>query len=112
MPGSRLGANGPWDAGRRRVIDRALAAADRGGAPSIWVLSNHDVVRPVTRYARSQPDYLVDSPWDRERWADNCPSSVTPWTPNQEKRSHRPLRRSRVCSRNLVPSRGSVTLPT
>lgn len=27
------------------------------------------MVRHVTRDARSQPDHLVDSPWDRERWA-------------------------------------------
>jgi alpha-glucosidase len=33
------------------------------------VLSNHDVVRHVTRYARSQPPHRVESRWDRERWS-------------------------------------------
>jgi len=31
------------------VIDRSLRAADSVGAPSTWVLSNHDVVRHATR---------------------------------------------------------------
>jgi alpha-glucosidase len=33
------------------VIDSALADARRAGATSTWVLSNHDVVRHVSRYA-------------------------------------------------------------
>ena len=60
----------PWDEGwLRRVVDSAMASAARVDAPSTWVLSNHDVVRHLTRYARSQPDHLVESAWDRSRWA-------------------------------------------
>jgi alpha-glucosidase len=41
----------PWDAKRMRaVIDECVAAAGEVGAPTTWVLSNHDVVRHVTRY--------------------------------------------------------------
>ncbi|MFG3439581.1 glycoside hydrolase family 13 protein [Nonomuraea sp. NPDC047897] len=41
----------PWDAhALRRVIDESLATAGSVGAPSTWVLSNHDVKRHVTRY--------------------------------------------------------------
>ncbi|MEU8105913.1 glycoside hydrolase family 13 protein [Nonomuraea muscovyensis] len=41
----------PWDAAAlRRVIDESLATAGSVGAPSTWVLSNHDVKRHVTRY--------------------------------------------------------------
>jgi alpha-glucosidase len=64
----------PWSARwQRKVIDEALAASSGVGAPSTWVLSNHDVIRHVTRYARSQPDHLVESPWDRARWATETP---------------------------------------
>lgn len=52
----------------RGVIDDARDQARAVGAPSTWVLSNHDVVRHVTRYARSQPDHFVESTWDRLRW--------------------------------------------
>ncbi len=57
----------------RSVVEDALAAADQVGAPSTWVLSNHDVVRQVTRYARSQPDQLVESDEERARWAQEEP---------------------------------------
>ncbi|MBB5078911.1 glycoside hydrolase family 13 protein [Nonomuraea endophytica] len=41
----------PWDAPRlREAIDASLASAASVGAPSTWVLSNHDVRRHVTRY--------------------------------------------------------------
>ncbi|MGW7058350.1 glycoside hydrolase family 13 protein [Streptomyces sp. NPDC054904] len=41
----------PWDpAAMRTVIDESLAATASVGAPTTWVLSNHDVVRHVTRY--------------------------------------------------------------
>ncbi|KAB8189714.1 alpha-amylase [Nonomuraea phyllanthi] len=41
----------PWDAAElRAVIDSSLATAASVGAPSTWVLSNHDVKRHVTRY--------------------------------------------------------------
>jgi alpha-glucosidase len=42
----------PWRADAlRRVIDDSLAAFSAVGAPSTWVLSNHDVVRHATRLA-------------------------------------------------------------
>ena len=45
----------PWHAGElRRVIDATLAAHATVGAPPAWVLSNHDVVRHVTRYGRAE----------------------------------------------------------
>ncbi|TMR24051.1 glycoside hydrolase family 13 protein [Nonomuraea turkmeniaca] len=44
----------PWEAGElRRVIDLTLATHTPIGAPPTWVLSNHDVTRPVTRYGRA-----------------------------------------------------------
>jgi alpha-glucosidase len=44
----------PWHAKPlRRVIDDSLAAFSAVGAPSTWVLSNHDVVRHATRLALS-----------------------------------------------------------
>ncbi|GAA4384154.1 glycoside hydrolase family 13 protein [Agromyces bauzanensis] len=40
----------PWDAAAlRQVIDASLDAFGEVGAPSTWVLSNHDVVRHATR---------------------------------------------------------------
>ncbi|MEV4923651.1 glycoside hydrolase family 13 protein [Streptomyces roseoverticillatus] len=40
-----------WDAAAMRtVIDESLAATLSVGAPTTWVLSNHDVVRHTTRY--------------------------------------------------------------
>ncbi|WP_020666447.1 glycoside hydrolase family 13 protein [Amycolatopsis nigrescens] len=44
----------PWDAARfREVIERTLDSHGAVGAPASWVLSNHDVTRPVTRYGRA-----------------------------------------------------------
>ena len=41
----------PWDAdGMRKAIDESIDALSGVGAPATWVLSNHDVVRHVTRY--------------------------------------------------------------
>lgn len=43
----------PWDAAELRESIRTTLAAHAGvGAPATWVLSNHDVTRPVTRYGR------------------------------------------------------------
>jgi alpha-glucosidase len=43
----------PWGAASfRESIEQTLAAHAPIGAPSTWVLSNHDVTRPVTRYGR------------------------------------------------------------
>ena len=64
----------PFDAAfMRRVIDDSRDQADEVGAPSTWVLSNHDVPRHVTRYARSQPDHLIEADWDRLRWSTEAP---------------------------------------
>jgi len=53
----------------RAVADEAMAAVTGVEAPSTWVLSNHDVARHVTRYARSQPEHIVDRVWEQQRWA-------------------------------------------
>ncbi|MDT0305815.1 glycoside hydrolase family 13 protein [Streptomyces sp. DSM 44917] len=43
-----------WDpAELRAVIDRSVTSLGEVGAPSTWVLSNHDVPRHVTRYGRT-----------------------------------------------------------
>ncbi|WP_250573553.1 glycoside hydrolase family 13 protein [Nonomuraea sediminis] len=48
----------PWDpAELRRVIDLTLATHTPIGAPPTWVLSNHDVTRPVTRYGRADTTF-------------------------------------------------------
>jgi alpha-glucosidase len=45
----------PWDAGiMRGIIDAALIGSSGVGAVPTWVLSNHDIVRQVTRYALPQ----------------------------------------------------------
>jgi alpha-glucosidase len=53
----------------RSVVDDAIAAVASVDATPTWVLSNHDVVRHVTRYARSQPEGTVDMVAERARWA-------------------------------------------
>ena len=65
----------PWR-GRRRCATRSTTTLDAHGAvgaPPTWVLSNHDVVREVSRYARPQDarplrglDDLVGLPADFE----------------------------------------------
>ncbi|MGW9166711.1 glycoside hydrolase family 13 protein [Agromyces sp. NPDC055658] len=48
----------PWQADELRAsIDLMLAAHAPVGAPSTWVLSNHDVTRPVTRYGRDDSSF-------------------------------------------------------
>jgi alpha-glucosidase len=48
----------PWDAKQlRESIDVTLAAHGPVGAPATWVLSNHDVTRPVTRYGREDSSF-------------------------------------------------------
>ncbi|MBK8448106.1 MAG: glycoside hydrolase family 13 protein [Micropruina sp.] len=45
----------PWlPAKLRAVIDSTIASHAAVGAPPTWVLGNHDVSRPVSRYAREQ----------------------------------------------------------
>jgi len=52
----------PWLApALRRTIDETLAEHAAVGAPPTWVLSNHDVARHVSRYARPQSDRPVYS---------------------------------------------------
>lgn len=46
----------PWDAeSYRDVIPRTMGAALAVGAPTTWVLSNHDVVRHVSRFGLKEP---------------------------------------------------------
>ena len=48
----------PWDAAElRESITSMLEAHAPVGAPSTWVLSNHDVTRPVTRYGREDSGF-------------------------------------------------------
>ena len=50
---SRLTLDAGWDAAAlREGIDGALATAADAGAPATWVLSNHDIVREVSRLGR------------------------------------------------------------
>jgi alpha-glucosidase len=45
----------PWNGpGMRKAIDDTLAEHVAVGAPPTWVLSNHDVVRHLSRYARHE----------------------------------------------------------
>ena len=54
----------PW----RAVIEQGLAAAAVSGAPSAWVLTNHDVVRQVSRYGRAQPERRASNEEQRARF--------------------------------------------
>jgi alpha-glucosidase len=48
----------PWNAAELRAsIDQTLTAHAPVHAPSTWVLSNHDVTRPVTRYGRDDSSF-------------------------------------------------------
>lgn len=52
----------PWNApALREIVDTSLAAVAGVEAPSTWVLSNHDVVRHVSRYARERQDRSLHS---------------------------------------------------
>ena len=62
----------PWSAREfRESIDSTLSAHAPVAAPSTWVLSNHDVTRPVTRYGRQDSSFAftkkrAGTPTDRE----------------------------------------------
>ena len=62
----------PWSASAlRESIETTLAAHAPVGAPSTWVLSNHDVTRPVTRLGRADSSFsfetkAFDTPTDLE----------------------------------------------
>ena len=50
----------PWRAELlRQTINDTISSHTTVGAPPTWVLSNHDVPREVSRYARPQPHRLV-----------------------------------------------------
>jgi len=51
-----------WTAAEVRAsIDLTLAAHAPVGAPATWVLSNHDVTRPVTRMGRSDSSFAFEA---------------------------------------------------
>jgi len=52
----------PWQAERlRSTIDAALSVHGRIEATPTWVLSNHDVTRPVTRYGREDTAFSFEA---------------------------------------------------
>jgi alpha-glucosidase len=52
----------PWEPARLRAsIDDTLRTHAAVGAPATWVLSNHDVTRPVTRYGRADTSFAFAS---------------------------------------------------
>jgi alpha-glucosidase len=58
----------PWDSQRLRdVIHDSVTSAAAVGAPATWVLSNHDVVRPVSRLAPKVEDGVADIVEGRRR---------------------------------------------
>lgn len=64
--------NTGWDAtALRAVVQRSLEAFDAVGAPSTWVLSNHDVSRPVTRFGSTTPVRLGDGLGPRDPQPDH-----------------------------------------
>ena len=51
----------PWSAqAMRESITKTLAEHAPVGAPATWVLSNHDVTRPVTRYGRADSSFAFE----------------------------------------------------
>jgi alpha-glucosidase len=51
----------PWEASAiRTVVDDGIALHAPVRAPATWVLSNHDVVRHVTRYGRADTRFSLD----------------------------------------------------
>jgi alpha-glucosidase len=52
----------PWDSRRLRAsIESALAAHAPVDAATTWVLSNHDVTRPATRYGREDTSFSFEA---------------------------------------------------
>jgi alpha-glucosidase len=52
----------PWERDRlQESIDSALASHALVDAPATWVLSNHDVTRPVTRYGRDDTSFSFEA---------------------------------------------------
>jgi alpha-glucosidase len=53
----------PWDAkALHTAIDESIDALSAVGAPATWVLSNHDVVRHVTRYGSNRSGADASAP--------------------------------------------------
>jgi alpha-glucosidase len=51
----------PWDARAiHKVVDDGIGFHEPIGAPPTWVLSNHDVIRHVTRYGRADTSFNLD----------------------------------------------------
>ena len=51
----------PWGAREmQESIQRTLLEHEPVGAPATWVLSNHDVTRPVTRYGRADSGFAFE----------------------------------------------------
>lgn len=64
--------NTGWNAtALRAVVDRSLTAFDAVGAPSTWVLSNHDVSRHVTRFGSTAPVRSGDGTGPRDPQPDH-----------------------------------------
>ena len=52
----------PWDPDRLRAsIESSMSLHAAVDAPATWVLSNHDVTRPVTRYGRADTSFSFES---------------------------------------------------
>lgn len=51
-----------WSAAsQRHMITRTLAAHAEVGAPATWVIGNHDVTRPVSRYGKPETGWRFDA---------------------------------------------------
>ena len=52
----------PWDADRlHETIEQTLTTHSSANATATWVLSNHDVTRPVTRYGRVETSFAFEA---------------------------------------------------
>ena len=86
----------PWDAAKiRSVVDRSLAVFGSVGAPSTWVLSNHDVVRHASRFGLTH-----ENPQG---------AGIGPKSPNQPNRVLG-LRRARAATALMLALPGSAYL--
>ena len=84
----------PWNAAKiRSVVDRSLAAFGSVGAPSTWVLSNHDVIRHASRFGLAH-----DNPQG---------AGIGPKSPNQPNRVLG-LRRARAATALMLALPGSA----
>ena len=89
----------PWRADDLRAsIDATLAAHAPVGAPATWVLSNHDVTRPVTRYGRADTSFA----FRRKRFGDQLRTRTSA--------TGGPA--PRPCSRRPCPGRSTSTRAT